>query len=172
MIGSRGGVIKGLDLLIEAFSKKPEIELHLFGMSFEDRTLFAKILPNNIIDHGFCDATSKKFYNIVSNCKFVISTSFSEGSTTGVLTGMCLGCVPVVSKYSGTPKQIGTTDLHLIENLDTSTIIKRIDKSLDWYKKNCSKETHEIISRKSLENFSSFGFRRRFSHTIRSILNE
>ena len=65
----------------------------------------------------------------------ICNINFISGSTTGVLTGMCLGCVPVVSKYSGTPKQIGTTDLHLIENLDTSTIIKRIDKSLDWYKK-------------------------------------
>jgi hypothetical protein len=171
-IGSRGGVIKGLDLLIEAFSKKPEIELHLFGMSFEDRTLFARTLPNNIINHGFCDATSKKFYDIVSNCKFVISTSFSEGSTTGVLTGMCLGCVPVVSKYSGTPMQIETIDSHLIEKLDTTTLTKRIDKSLDWYKKNCSKDIHEIISRNSLENFSSSGFRRRFSYTLRRILNE
>jgi hypothetical protein len=101
-IGSAGALIKGLDLLVEAFEKSPSKTLHLFGVSDADKVFLASIKGSNIVDHGFHSVDAEHFKNVVSRCAFVISASFSEGSSTGIITGMGMGCTPVVSPFCGT----------------------------------------------------------------------
>lgn len=101
-IGSSGALIKGLDLLIDAFSMEPSKTLHLFGLSEADKVFLDSVKSPNIVDHGFHSVDSDHFAKVVSKCTFVISSSFSEGSSTGIITGMGMGCTPVVSSFCGT----------------------------------------------------------------------
>lgn len=101
-IGSSGALIKGLDLLIEAFVKEPSRTLHLFGLSDADKVFLGSVKSPNIVDHGFQSVDSDYFARVVSKSAYVISSSFSEGSSTGIITGMGMGCVPVVSPFCGT----------------------------------------------------------------------
>lgn len=101
-IGSSGALVKGIDLLIEAFVMEPSRTLHLFGLSDVDKVFLASVRSPNIVDHGFHSVDSDHFAKVVSKCAYVISSSFSEGSSTGIITGMGMGCIPVVSPYCGT----------------------------------------------------------------------
>ena len=96
-LGSRGAVHKGLDLLFDVFSKHPELTLHVAGFNAIDKKRLLKIIPSNVIDHGFVDIRSKTFVDIARTCTFIISASCSEGVSTALITGMNHGLIPLRS---------------------------------------------------------------------------
>ena len=165
-LGSNGGVIKGLDILIEAFSQLPNNHLFLLGLNTSDRKTFLRKDYDNIFDLGFHNVKSQKVKDIAEECKYVISTSFSEGSTTGVLTGMGYGCVPVVSNFSGTNIDSDTQAI-LINEVTVDNVVSlvsqlnRINKVYD----------HAAIAKYALESYSAQSFKSRFMDKIKEIIN-
>lgn len=100
--GSRGVVHKGLDILIDVFKDIPSCNLYIAGLSQVER----KILPDfstfgNIFDLGFVDVYSDKFLTLINTVSFVILPSCSEGISTGVITCMNHGLIPVVTRETG-----------------------------------------------------------------------
>ncbi len=97
-----GNMHKGLDLLIEAFSKTPQHTLHICTFMDKEFASFYKAelkLPN-IVTHGFVDLRSEAFYDITSTCNYIIFPSCSEGSPGSVVECMQQGLIPIVTKGS------------------------------------------------------------------------
>lgn len=103
--GSYGGVLKGLDILLDYFSEHKELNLYIVGMpEFEFVKSFKKYLfgQSNIKYYGWLPITSNKLLEIASFCDFIIFPSASEGGMPGsVLNMMRLGLIPIVSEVAG-----------------------------------------------------------------------
>jgi glycosyltransferase involved in cell wall biosynthesis len=118
--GGSGAIHKGLDILLDVFSKEKVITLHVCGLNRKEKRLFCISKLNNVIDHGFVDVQSDRFINeIINSCGFVILPSCAEGVSTGVITCMLHGLIPVVTKECGIDVfDFGyTLDSYLVEDV-------------------------------------------------------
>ena len=100
--GGGGNILKGLDIVIEYFSKHPEYKLHIVG-NIEEAILENMNVDsfNNILLHGYMDVASSDFINIAYQCAFCIYPSASEGGCPGtVIQLMNFGVIPIVSKWA------------------------------------------------------------------------
>jgi hypothetical protein len=129
--GSSGLIHKGLDLLLEAFDQRRDLNLHICGPLSEKGFLnaYSRHLyeSENIFVHGFVDVRSRQFSDILGECDFVIFPSCSEGGASSVLTAIGNGAlIPIVSREStiSVPHQID------IENLDLESVCRAIDCAL------------------------------------------
>lgn len=94
-----GNIHKGLDLVIDSFVGLKE---HLYIMTVPDTevlNVFEKELKlPNIHLVGEVPMRTKKFYEVVDKCAFVILPSCSEGQAGSVVECMNQGLIPIVSK--------------------------------------------------------------------------
>jgi glycosyltransferase involved in cell wall biosynthesis len=105
-LASGGQVHKGLDLLLEVFSRNPQWTLHVCSNFHEEpeflrayrRELFG---TRNIIPHGFQKLDSEEFAAIARVCSHVVLPSCSEANAGSVISGMSAWLVPVVSRECG-----------------------------------------------------------------------
>jgi len=97
-----GFIVKGVDLLVEAFLKMPELNLTiagpkgdaLFEQFYDEKIAGAK----NIKFIGFVDIASDEFLEVVENHTFGILASCSEGMCTSVMTMMSFGLITIFTK--------------------------------------------------------------------------
>ncbi|MDD3079174.1 MAG: glycosyltransferase [Paludibacter sp.] len=106
--GSSGFLHKGLDLLIDIFSKRNDYFLHICGIEtvYEAKVLnyYKPIITSskNIFNHGFVNIDSSDFKNLMLTCSFVIFPSISEGGAVSVLNVVANGgLIPIVTKSVG-----------------------------------------------------------------------
>ncbi len=105
--GSVGQVHKGLDLLLEVFSKNIlACELYVCGNfkkepDFEKEYYYELYKCPNIHPIGFVDITSEKFKRLTDICVFSILPSCSEANAGSVLTTMSVGLIPICSYECG-----------------------------------------------------------------------
>lgn len=98
--GSSGVVHKGLDVLIDAFSELPNLQLDVYGASFDETKNF--FIPGNVFFHPKVDVSSTSFINdVIATHTFVLSLSCSEGMMSGIATCMMGGLVPIVTRETG-----------------------------------------------------------------------
>lgn len=96
-----GFICKGVDLLVEAFEKMPEMQLTICGPATE--RAFFEIYGERIADSGniayigFIGVGSPAFAKLCAECSYVILHSSSEGCATSVVTCQCAGLPPLVS---------------------------------------------------------------------------
>ena len=100
-LGSSAVIHKGLDLLIDIFSRRDDIYLHICGLNRQARKLLKIPKRHNIIDYGHIDIQSETFLKIVKTCSYSILPSCAEGCATSITTSMLHGLVPVVTKDAG-----------------------------------------------------------------------
>ncbi len=129
--GSSGLIHKGLDLLLDYFSKNKDITLHICGY-IENEKEFCRIYKKelfeteNIKTYGFVDINSEKFKNILQKCSFVVYPSCSEGGSPSVLATIGNGgLIPIITKET----TISTGYEILIDGFDYFSIEKAILKS-------------------------------------------
>jgi len=99
-IGGSGNILKGLDLVIEAFAKLPYLSLHICGhVEDEILALYADELENcrNIVCHGFLNVASADFEKLLRKCAFAVFPSASEAGAGSLLTAMGAGAIPVAT---------------------------------------------------------------------------
>lgn len=102
VFGTDGFVHKGIDLLIEVFRKHKEWELYLCGSNITNKMdEYGYKQYENIYDCGYISVESENFTELVEQCTYILLPSCSECMSTGVLTGMRHGLIPVVSKGNG-----------------------------------------------------------------------
>jgi glycosyltransferase involved in cell wall biosynthesis len=104
-LGSGGLVHKGLDLVLEAFARMPEMDLVVCGPldaepAFTQAYRHELTELSNVVVAGFVDVGSAEFQSIAANCVGVISASCSEGGCGAVITAMHAGLIPIVSRES------------------------------------------------------------------------
>jgi len=104
--GGAGAVHKGLDLVLEAFSRMPELTLHVigpYGLESDFIKAYARELTRcrNIISHGYLYPSDRRFREATRNVVAFIFPSCSEGTSTAAVTCMQLGFTPIMSKNAG-----------------------------------------------------------------------
>lgn len=105
-VGGIGMVHKGLDLVIEAFSKMPQYKLHIFGDVKKENDfekLYWKELyeTENIKCYGKVDMGGESFRGILNTSMTLFYPSCAEGQAGSVVICMHAGLIPVISYHSG-----------------------------------------------------------------------
>lgn len=104
--GGVGAVHKGLDLVLEAFTKMPEFNLTVIGKTSNEKD-FAEEYKKELYDTininyvGFINPGSSEFKNIINNSIGIVYPSSSEGQSGAVITAMHAGLIPIISENSG-----------------------------------------------------------------------
>lgn len=105
--GSFGYLHKGLDIVLEFFTRRTDLELYICGYSDRERLFWNsysnhKNITFNIHDCGFVDVRSNKFLDLLKKCGAVILLSASEGCSTALLTVIGNGgLIPIASRSCG-----------------------------------------------------------------------
>jgi len=147
--GSSGLLHKGLDILIDIFSARDDVFLHICGASKGEKQFFdyyqATIeRSRNIIDHGFVDIDSADFRNLMDLCAFVLFPSVSEGGAASVVNVMANGgLIPIISKSSGLDvDELG----YVFENIEKNVILEYINEVLGLSEEHLYKKALTIKS--------------------------
>ena len=145
--GSAGCVHKGLDLLLEIFSKENfPANLYVCG-AFENESDFKDAYEkelyhtNNIKAKGFININSDAFKTIASECSYAIMPSCSEARAGAIATVMSAGIIPICSKECGyeDDEVINLTDCK--KETIRSFVLEYANKSLDWIEDKSKKVT-------------------------------
>ena len=105
-LGGSGLVLKGLDIVLEAFAGMPELQLTVCGPTDKERDFadaYHKELfeTKNIRTIGWVDQHGDQFRQILHETGALVYPSASEGQSTSVVVCLHAGLVPVVSAQSG-----------------------------------------------------------------------
>ena len=104
--GSDGMVLKGLDLVLEAFATMPDYRLYVCGPVSREEDFEAFYQDElyrspNIKTVGWVDVRSPEFLDIANECLGVVFPSASEGQSGSVVQCLHAGLIPVISRESG-----------------------------------------------------------------------
>lgn len=168
-----GFICKGVDLVVEAFSRHPELSVHICGPDSEQG--FFDILgdtikkSSNIFYEGFVDVDSKKFEDLASSCSFSIFNTAAEGVATSVASVMIAGIVPIVNYEAGV--NVDHIKLGIKDNKDRvksteDAIIKASTLSDDDYKDAVMKTILES------EKYTQQSFSTSFKSSVSKIMQD
>lgn len=169
--GSVGAVHKGLDLLLEIFSKHPNLELFICGAVEKEKdfvNLYHKELfeTKNIHLIGWVSPDSKEFAEIMTNCAFTILPSCSEGMSGAIATCMHSGLIPLISRQCG-------IDIDDIGEIFKNNSIETIEKTIIKFSQIDNFEVKELSVRSFVhakKNYTAEVFRQDFSKALKNIL--
>lgn len=165
-------ILKGLDLLLEVFEKRNDAELYICA-PFASEKKFINIYKHalfkrpNIHSIGFVVPLSKKYYEIINKCAFIIHPSSTEGSSGGVIQGLHSGLIPIISKESG-------IDLDKYSFILNECTINEINSIIDFVLGKDEiwiKEASEYIRGYALTHFSENAFKKKWDGIIKYIIN-
>lgn len=164
--GSLGAVHKGLDLLIDVFNKQEECNLYIGGLGMLEKKQLPKF-KKNIIDLGYVNVNSDSFLDLIYKCSFVIFPSCSEALSTGVITCMNHGLIPIVTKEVGFKLDEFGIELadFKIETIE-KTIKKVIQKEIGWFA-----NQHTLVYEFSHQTYSRNCFQTNFAHICEEIIS-
>ena len=106
-MASRGSILKGLDILLDVFSRADMKNLNLYVCgSFENESQFMNYYSKyfklkNIHKIGWINLFKKEFHKIIDKCSFHIFPSCTEGMPGALISTMNVGIIPLCTKESG-----------------------------------------------------------------------
>ena len=106
-MASRGSILKGLDILLDVFSRADMKNLNLYVCgSFENESQFMNYYSKyfklkNIHKIGWISLFKKEFHKIIDKCSFHIFPSCTEGMPGALISTMNVGIIPLCRKESG-----------------------------------------------------------------------
>ena len=165
---SGGNLHKGLDLLLEAFSK---LEQHLWICSSIDRafaSVFSKELVNfdNIHTKKWTQPRSRQFYEVMQRCNYCILPSCSEGQSQSVVECMNQGLIPIVSKATG----LDIGDFGVLIEPCTVLEIRKLVKLLSSFSPAQCQEMSLKARTNTQTYFSEKRFEKKFQRAIETIV--
>ena len=160
-LGSVGAIHKGLDLLLDIFSRNPNAHLYVCGnvrkeKDFLDIYKEELLHTNNINYMGWISPDSEDFKRLAIICAFSILPSCSESMNGAVPTCMHLGLIPLVSKECGLDvENCGTVfennSIRVIEGI----ILDHTGKDEQWLLQKSSQSYEFAKKNNTIENFSA-----------------
>lgn len=151
--------LKGLDLLLEIFSRITDISLVIAGQyEFEKDfcNIYKRELYNspNILPVGVIDVTSSLFNKIRQIASFFVLPSCSEGISGSTLTAMSAGLIPIVSHECG----FNDDEVFHLEDCSLSCISETLQtfarKPMEWIKSQSLQTVETVRSRYTPSHFS------------------
>ena len=145
-LGSTGAILRGLDLLLEAFVQMPDYNLTICGpiineIDFRDAFYSELFNSPNIKTLGWVDVGSTEFSEVIENCIALVYPSFSEGCASSVITCMHAGLIPVVSRHSG----VNVADFgFIIDNPSVKEIKEKVKKLSSLGKKELEERSRRV----------------------------
>ncbi len=169
--GSAGFVHKGLDLVLEAFSEMPDLNLTVCGPIEEDdrfRNAYNKELyqTGNIRTHGWVDVGSKDFIDIAASCIALVYPSCAEGGGSSVLTCMHAGLIPIISYESSVDIDDTGVILASISKDEIKQQVRRISEMPALQCKDIARRAWESARKRHTREI----FATAYNNTIREIL--
>jgi len=130
--GSRGAIHKGLDIVLDVFKRRVDINLFVCGFSSREtgfQECYTDELENrveNIKNMGFLDINGSQFKKIMNMCSAVLYPSASEGGAIAILNVMANGgLIPIISRSTGLDvEKYG----FMFNELSASSLEAQIDK--------------------------------------------
>lgn len=165
-LGSTGAVHKGLDLLLDVFSHREDIVLHICGLEKMDRKLLKMSKRENIVDEGLIFIKSETFLQLVDKCSFIILPSCSEACSTSITTGMLHGLIPVVMKDAGFTR-LGNNAIFL-EDFKIDYLEEKINELSNSDSDSLSSFSRQVYTF-ARQNFTIQDFENRFKTIISDI---
>lgn len=163
-----GNVHKGLDILLEAFSKTDK---HLYICTCLDpkfKKLYEKELnQSNIHFMGWVRQRSRKFYRLIDKCNFIIFPSCSEGSAGSVVECMNQGLIPVVSRET----RIDVSGFGIFLNECTIQEVKNTIEYLSIMPTNELREKSLLTRKAALSEYSEKAFVENMKACIQKIVS-
>jgi glycosyltransferase involved in cell wall biosynthesis len=138
-----GSFHKGFDLVVEAFLKMPDMELHIFSHIESQPKLYNWFLQitrdaKNIRYHGWAAPDSEQFKNYVRLCDAVVFASTSEGGAGAIIQCMQFGLIPIINASTGI--DLANSKFNITGNDPEEEIASIIDKVTAFSKS----ETEEL----------------------------
>lgn len=178
--GGGGSILKGLDLVLEIFSKNKMYNLSVVGPIKADKEFY-----NNY--NKYFELSNIKLYerpkltkdgkmlidnieaeNFFSDFSSIIYPSASEGTSGAVVQAMHAGLIPIITKETGLNEDCPSI---ILENYRLETIeekIKYIANCQDEYLNNLSKEVWEYANK----HYTKTTFSETYNKFLNKILNE
>lgn len=173
--GSAGALHKGLDICLDYFRDKTDLNLHICGLNTQSEKRFVDFYHKEIYDapnihyHGFLKLDSNALKEILLKCGYVVFPSISEGGAVALLNVIGNGgLLPIYSKSTGVSfeKYGFEFDQITIDNLDTS-ISKGITLSDEEFLKRAKKLQEHVKN-----EFTIDVYRENLKIIITNIIND
>jgi hypothetical protein len=167
---SSGQILTGLDLVLDAFISRPNLNLFVCGPYEKERDFvecFQKELyeTKNIVPVGWVTVGSAQYFELMRRCSATIFPVFGGGSPGSVVVCMECGVIPIISKEAG----ISTGDFGITLSSNT---VDDIGRAIDWVSGQ-SAQWHEEMSHKVVEayrlGYTQVAFTQRFREILNSI---
>ncbi|MBW4615419.1 MAG: glycosyltransferase [Desmonostoc vinosum HA7617-LM4] len=167
--GGSALVLKGLDLVLDAFAQMPEYHLTVCGPISNDKefekAFYQELYETpNIHTHGWIDVSSPEFIKITNNCLGLVYPSVSEGQAGAVITCLQAGLVPILSYESG----VDVHDFGVILNNCSIAEIKATVHRIA----NLPIEELKLMSRKAWEYARANHTREKFAQAYRHAVEQ
>ncbi|QLE47111.1 glycosyltransferase [Nostoc sp. C057] len=167
--GGSALVLKGLDLVLDAFAQMPEYHLTVCGPVSSDKEFeqaFYKELYEtpNIHTYGWIDVSSPDFIEVTNNCLGLVYPSVSEGQSGAVISCLQAGLIPILSYESG-------VDVHdfgvIFDNLSLEEIKEKV-RSIS----NLPVENLQMMSRQAWEYARANHTKEKFAQVYRNVVEQ
>ncbi|MBD2508635.1 glycosyltransferase [Nostoc muscorum FACHB-395] len=167
--GGSALVLKGLDLVLDAFAQMPEYHLTVCGPVSSDKEFeqaFYKELYEtpNIHTYGWIDVSSPDFIEVTNNCLGLVYPSVSEGQSGAVISCLQAGLIPILSYESG-------VDVHdfgvIFDNLSLEEIKEKV-RSIS----NLPVENLQMMSLKAWEYARANHTKEKFAQVYRNVVEQ
>lgn len=168
-LGSGALVLKGLDLVLDAFAQMPEFHLTVCGPISNDKAFeraFYKELYEtpNIHTYGWVDVSSPDYIELTKNCLGLVYPSACEGQSGGVITCLHSGLVPIISYETG----VDVYDFGVILNNCSIEEIKATVRRIS----NLPAEQLKIMSHKAWKYARANHTRDKFAEVYRNVVEQ
>lgn len=165
--GGNGNIMKGLDLMIETFSKLPDLNLYICAPKTENEfnDAFKETInkSKNIHFIGLIPVGGETFNKLSEKCSFILQPSSTEGNSTSVMTCMRKGLIPILTEEAG------------LEEVDSAIFIKDI-RNVEKIIIQASKMNRDDMIKKSIQtylhsfNYTGENFKKTFEKAILTAL--
>ncbi|MCW5315681.1 glycosyltransferase family 1 protein [Nostoc sp. KVJ3] len=167
--GGSALVLKGLDLVLDAFVQMPEYHLTICGPVSNDkefeRAFYKELYETpNIHTYGWIDVSSPEFIEVTNNCLGLVYPSVSEGQSGAVISCLQAGLIPILSYESG-------VDVHdfgvIFDNLSLEEIKAKVISI-----SNLPEEDLKFMSRQAWEYARANHTKDKFAQVYRNVVEQ